>query len=240
MEPILRKTISEIFLSRSQQTPTRIGFQFKPTHSEMGPVGQWKELTFKEFYQECRLISFGLMGVGIQPQEKVVILSNTRIEWSLCDMAILGCKAVTVPIYASNTPEDVAYITVHSESKLMFLEDAKQLEKVLQHEVEKPGTFAKVSRFVVLEPSAVKVAAKFGEAGKKVISLQALRELGREEGKNPNRFDENLKSAQPQDLITICYTSGTTGVPKGVLLNHDNMISVMEDCVELLGPVYFS
>src|SRR4051794_22800740 len=102
MSFILRKTITATFLERVIVTPSRTGYQYKPTYAELGPVGEWKPVSFKEFYQESRLVSCGLMGLGIQPGDKIVILSNTRFEWSLCDMAILGAKGITVPIYASH------------------------------------------------------------------------------------------------------------------------------------------
>src|SRR5690349_19331548 len=110
MDAILKSTITQTFLERVKTDPFYLGFQFKPTYPEMGPVGQWTEMSYQKFFLECRMISFGLERLGIRPGDKVAILSNTRIEWSMTDMAILGAKTVTVPIYASNTPEDIAYI----------------------------------------------------------------------------------------------------------------------------------
>jgi len=239
MAYILQKTITETFLVRAQSTPTAVGFQFKPTYEDMGPVGSWKEYTFKEFYQECRLASFGLMGLGIKPGDKVALLSNSRVEWSLSDMAILGAKGVTVPIYASNTPDDVIYIVRHCEARVIILEDSKQLQKILDKQVEQPGCLPLVEKIIVFEPSAMRFAAQYNESAKHVITFQALKELGRrEEAKEPTRFEQNLTSAKPEDLITICYTSGTTGVPKGVMITHDNIMSVLEDCVALLGTYW--
>jgi long-subunit acyl-CoA synthetase (AMP-forming) len=123
MPLITRKTITETFLERVKYTPDAVGFQFKPSDPSQGPMDVWRHVTFKQFYEECKTISFGLMALGIQKGDKVVILSNTRYEWSLCDMAILGAKATTVPIYASNTPEDVLYSLNHAEARVAILED---------------------------------------------------------------------------------------------------------------------
>jgi long-chain acyl-CoA synthetase len=237
MPPITRPTISQTFLDRVKATPNKVGFQYKPTYSELGPIDQWKEVTFREFYNEARIVSFGLMGLGLKPGEKVVILSNTRFEWSLCDVAILGAQATTVPIYASNIADDVVYIAEHADARILILEDAKQLHKILEKRAENPACLPQVEKMIVLEPSAMNLAARYLEGTKNVITLQALKELGRrEEIKTPERFDHNLSSAKPGDLITICYTSGTTGIPKGVILTHDNLMSVLEDTAKSLSP----
>jgi len=241
MSPIKRSivcsTLSQTFLDRVQASPNKVGFQYKPTYSELGPIDRWKEVTFKEFYNDARVVSFGLMGLGIRPEDKIVILSNTRYEWSLCDIAILGASAITVPIYASNIAEDVVYIAEHAEARILILEDAKQLQKILEKKVETPSCLSHVEKIVVLEPAAMNLAARYLEGTKNVITLQALKELGRrEEIKAPGRFDANLRAAGPHDLITICYTSGTTGIPKGVILTHDNLMSVLEDTVKSLSP----
>lgn len=235
MLPITRKTVTEIFLERVKATPSAIGFQFKPTHSEMGAVGVWKQVTYKEFYQDCRLVSYGLMGMGIQPGDKVGIFSNTRFEWSQVDMAILGARAITVPIYASNTPEDVTYIVEHSEIRIIFAEDLKQLVKILEQKQAHPSSMPKLEKIIVFEPAAVMGSARFGALSKMVLTLQASRELGkREEARDPSRFDQNLLGAQPSDILTLCYTSGTTGVPKGAMITHDNMVSVLEDASKIV------
>lgn len=221
---ILGKTIGEIYLERVRATPHTVGFQYKPTYRDAGPVGTWKPVTFREFNSECRLVSFGLMGLGLKPGDRVAIASNTRYEWPLVDMAILGASAVTVPIYASNTAQDMAYILEHSGAKIAVVENARQLEKVLERRDE----FKKLEKIIVLDPISMQVAAGLHD----VMTLQAVKELGRrEEARAPERFENQLRGANPQDLISICYTSGTTGIPKGAMITHDNMVSVLEDCV---------
>lgn len=217
---ILTKTISENFLERVKATPDQIGFQYKID-------SEWKTVTFRQFHDECRLVSFGLMGLEIKKGDKVALLSGTRYEWNLFDLAILGCGAVTVPIYPSNTAEDVEYILNHSESTAVVLEDAKQLEKVLAR--REKLKFLKT--IVVIDPAAMASAKKAPD----VMTVAAVKEIGkRQEARNPIQFEKNLRDAKPEDLITICYTSGTTGVPKGVMLSHDNFVSVMEDGVAYL------
>jgi long-chain acyl-CoA synthetase len=217
---ILRPTITETFLDRVKLTPNALGFQYK--------LGIWKQFTFREFYDECRLTGFGLLGLGVQPGDRVAILSNTRYEWALIDMAILGARGVTVPIYPSSTVDDVAYLLEHSEARIAFVENRAQLEKVMTHRER----LAKLERIVVLDPMALLIVPDRTD----LVTLQALQEIGRrEEAREPARFDRNLRDAKPEDVITICYTSGTTGTPKGVMITHDNVMSVLEDCVQVIA-----
>jgi long-chain acyl-CoA synthetase len=248
MPLIIRKTIGQTFLARIQSSPTRVGFRYRPTTSETGdPLPQgpsspnnWTDLTFRQFYDRARLISFGLMSLDVRPGESVAILSNTRFEWSLCDIAILGARAVTVPIYPSNIASDVAYILENSDARVAIVEDAEQLAKLLELAERSPDPVPRLEQIVVIDPAAMRTAHAAGRDGKKprytILSLQALRELGRrEEGRSPKLFNENLASAEPSDVISICYTTGTTGKPKGAVLTHENMMAVLEDCVERLG-----
>jgi long-chain acyl-CoA synthetase len=234
---ILCKTITETFLERVKATPDAVAYLFKPTHPDQGPMDAWKQVTFRRFHDEVKETSFGLMGLGVQPGDKVVILSNTRYEWPLSDMAILGASAITVPIYASNIPDDVVHIINHSDARVAILEDAKQLQKLLEKRLEKPDCMPKLEKIVVIEPSAMSLAARHQNATKDVLTLKALQEIGRrEEAKAPRRFENHLRSAKPEDLITICYTSGTTGVPKGAMITHDCAISVIEDAIAVIKP----
>jgi long-chain acyl-CoA synthetase len=224
---ILRKTITETFLERVKTTPNAVGFTFKAADTP----GQWKSVTFRAFFDECRLVSFGLTHLGLEPGDRAAILSATRYEWTLSDMAILGAGGVTVPIYSSNTPADVGFILEHSEAKVAFVEDAHQLEKILDLREKDRSVLPALKQIVVLDPAAMAVLPSYRETSRDVITIQALKELGRrEETREPQRFEKRLASASAEDPITICYTSGTTGQPKGVLITHDNIMSVLEDC----------
>ncbi len=224
---ILGKTVGDVFLARLEKSPKRIGYRFKPTAPESGPVGQWKGLSFEDFSDSMTAIAQGLIALGVKPGERVIIASNTRVEWALADFAILGCRAITVPIYASNTEEDFTYILNHSEARVAFVEDAKQLQKLLN---QKPK-LQYLEKIIVMDPGALRLAPENPD----VISLHSLQSVGRsEEARNPGRIKRNFREAQPDELITICYTSGTTGVPKGVMLTHDNIMSVLDDVVGAL------
>lgn len=92
---------------------------------------EWKGITWKRHYDDVRLASLGLLSLGLKAGEKAAILSNTRYEWKVADLAILGARGVAIPIYASNTADEAGYILNHAEVQIVFVEDDKQLAKVL-------------------------------------------------------------------------------------------------------------
>ncbi len=224
---VIEPTLTRTFLSRVKKTPNRPAFRFKPDPKE----DQWEDITFGQFGDACERVSLGLIGLGIRPGDRVALLSNTRYEWALCDMAILGARAVTVPIYPSSTAQDVALILENSGARALIVEDALQLRKLLSIRDAKPNALPALERILVIEPSAMVHARNH----KEISALQVLIELSERERKRggASTFEKNLLDARPEDLVTICYTSGTTGTPKGVMLTHANFSSVLEDCLAL-------
>jgi long-chain acyl-CoA synthetase len=221
----LGKTIGETVIERCRRSPGALAFRYRSTNAVLSPKGGWREVTFGEFRQECEQASLALHHLGVKKGDSVALLSRSRYEWVLADIAILGCAAVSVPIYPSLTEAEIIHLIRHSEAKIAFVEDEVQLAKILPRLRDLPA----LERIVVLETSR---AALPGE----VLSLFALLKIGENERRiHPNRFEETLLGLKPEDLFTICYTSGTTGVPKGAMLVHSNLTSVLTDCAKAFG-----
>ncbi|HEX3698030.1 MAG TPA: long-chain fatty acid--CoA ligase [Polyangia bacterium] len=221
------KTAVEMWKRRVAASAGKPAFQHK--------VGAaWTIMTYAEADAVAREIAAGLIAQGVVPGDRICVLAQTRLEWVLCDLGILLAGAVTVPIYASNTPEQCEFIIRDAGAKVVILEDAAQIDKLipLRHRLftvmslvhmagdatlERPD--AKGRTFVPLA-EAVQGAADF------VQSLEGLRAAGRAwTGAHPDELDKHSERVGPDSTFTIIYTSGTTGTPKGVVLTHENLAS---------------
>ncbi len=198
-------TVGEMFLARVAETPDRDAFYYPELPSE-----EWKTLKWKEVDERVRAISGGLMALGIDHEERVAILSATRVEWILADIGILCAGAATTTIYPSNTPEECAFILVDSETRIVIAEDDSQVDKLIEVRDQIPHVF----KVVTLQGST-------SDDGW-VITLKALEAVGRDYNRqNPTAFTDRIAATRSDHLATLIYTSGTTGMPKGVELLHD-------------------
>ncbi len=163
-------------------------------------------ISYPELGAISREIARGLIALGIEARARVGILSGTRPEWTLADCGALCAGAVVVPVYHTNSPAECAYVVGHSEARLVFCEDADQVEKIQRIRDELP----QLERIVVLD----------GEADG-AIALSELRLLGA--GVPERAVEERVSGTSPEDLATLVYTSGTTGPPKGCRITHANL-----------------
>ncbi len=187
--------------------------------------GMWLSTTWSEYGDWVRDIANALMDAGIQRGDKVSILSQTRFEWVVVDLAIMSIGAVTAPVYHSNTEEQVYYIADHSVSKFAFVEDQEQLDKMLAIWNKLPN----IEQIIVFEKFSL-------EKNLKVSSLSSFRKKGKVFAQNnPEKFHIELQKGNSEDLISFIYTSGTTGHPKAGMINSRNVISVIKHLVGLYG-----
>ena len=165
--------------------------------------------TWEQFYEQVKTVAKSLMALGVKKDDKVNIISYTCYPWVIADFGITSIGGSTVGIYQSNLPQDCKYIINHSDAVLVFAEDESQLKKLLEIRKEIPDI-----RKVVLFNGSY-------NDDDWVISFDEFLELG----KNipDETFYERVDAVTPQDTAGIVYTSGTTGVPKGAVLTHDNI-----------------
>src|SRR6185295_1410110 len=132
-EKLTRKTksIAQLLATRVQETPDREAYRY--------PVGeQWRSMTWRQTGERVKALAAGLLSLGLHREERVGILCNTRVEWLLCDLGILSAGGATTTVYPSSTAEECAFILADSDTKYIFAEDAKQVEKLRSHKGELP------------------------------------------------------------------------------------------------------
>ena len=213
---LIQTSLTHTFRNRILQSADRIAFKRKVR-------GIWEEITYQEYYNFVQEICFSLLESGVERGDRIALLSQSRTEWAFADMAILSCGAITVPIYQSNLASEIEYILKNSEAKAVFVENETQLEKVLSIQNNVPS----LKTIVIFE---YKNAQVLGNA----IPLEEFCQKGLKR-KDPKVFDDLLQKNKPEDTATIVYTSGTTGLPKGVVLTHANFISELSDIESTIG-----
>ncbi|MES2593654.1 MAG: long-chain fatty acid--CoA ligase [Bacteroidota bacterium] len=170
--------------------------------------GQWKTYSTQYFADSVNYLSYGLLGLGVQREDKIAIISNNRPEWNFADFAIQQSGAVSVPIYPTISESDLNFILNDAQVKYIFVSSADLYKKAKTIAANAPSV-KEIFTFNKIE--GAKHWSELLEAGKK----------------SPKKAEvEAVKNTiKPNDLLTILYTSGTTGNPKGVMLSHNNLLS---------------
>jgi long-chain acyl-CoA synthetase len=208
-------TLARMFWSRVERSGDRPAQMVKRG-------GRWETLDWSQVGTQVRELALGLLALGLRPGEAVALLSRSRAEWVQVDFAILSVGGITVPIYPTYTAEQVAYIVNDAEARLLVVEDASQLAKVL----EVRGRMAGLGRIVVIE----------GHEGQDPTRLgwEALRQLGRDHAATFGPvLAARVATADSNEVATIVYTSGTTGPPKGVVQTHANHIAMLASVTQV-------
>lgn len=170
--------------------------------------GQWESISTQEYVDQSNQLSRGLLKLGIQPNDKIAIISTSnRNEWNICDIGILQTGAQTVPIYPTICKDDYEYVINHSEAIYCFVSDVEVLDKLNQ----------------IKDKTKLKGIYTFNDIGGEK-SWKELLELGKD-SKSQKEVEERKDAIKSDDLATLIYTSGTTGQPKGVMLSHNNIVS---------------
>ncbi len=183
--------------------------------------GRWVPVSWRECGEWVAAIAFGLKALGIGKGDRVALFSENRIEWTFADLATLALGAVTVPIYASSSPEQLRYIVDHSGARAIFVNSAAMAEKMARIRDRLPG----LEKVIIFSPA--------GEKKNYDLSLEALCRLGLEHAAS-QELKDLYRELAPEDLATIMYTPGTTGPPKGCMLSHDNIIYICQSIAHIL------
>jgi long-chain acyl-CoA synthetase len=176
---------------------------------------QWRELTYGEMGEAVDEIARGLVDLGIEVGDRVCILAETRVEWTLASLGISAAGAVVVPVYPTNSPGECKWVAGNSGARAIFCENEGQRAKIEEVRDELPD----VEHVIGIDDGG-------GE-----LTLDELRARGRD--RDRDELAGRQERVNPDDAYTIVYTSGTTGAPKGVVLTHANAMSVCQMVEEL-------
>lgn len=185
--------------------------------------GKWQSISWTEYFDQAAQIGAALSELGIKKGDRVAIFGNTRVEWAVADCGILGIGAVTIPIYQSSIPSEAEYIINNADVKVLFVENQALLEKW---------------RTISYNTTSVEWVIPFevtNSGDSRVIQFSRFLEMGqRKLQESSDFFISSCEDRQRDELATIVYTSGTTGVPKGVMISHEQIMSEIEDVFRVL------
>ena len=194
----------------------------KPDALQVKIGGRYEPISHRTLADRVRRVAVGLRRLGIQPGDRVAILSENRPEWAIADYACLTARLTDVAVYPTLPPQQIAYILKDSGAVAVFVSTAAQAQKIAEIRRELPTL-----RYVIA----------FDEIGREAdMQLLAVEERGREgeTAQSIAAFRDEALQVKPDDLATLIYTSGTTGEPKGVMLTHDNLYSNVMGAVNLI------
>jgi long-chain acyl-CoA synthetase len=187
--------------------------------------GIWQSFTWKDYYEKVKYFSLGLLSLGFKPGDKICILGDNKPEWIWAEVAAQAARGSAVGIFTDCVPAEVKYYLEDSESVVLVARDQEQTDKGLEVKDELPS----LKKIVYWEEKGMwsyddPILAGFDE----------VLELGREyEKAHPSLFEENVEKGNADDIAVLCYTSGTTGNPRGAMLSHRQVMTILQHVWEL-------
>lgn len=219
-------------MKKTNHTPTKtIGqsiLSFRTRQAEKAVIfkksSAWHSKTWPAYYNDIKNLGAGLVSLGVTPQDRVAIMSSTRYEWSVMDLATMGIQAVVVSVYQNSTSDDIQFILNNSEAKILILENTSALKTWLKIQKSCPS----VQHVIVIDDDPLNQTKilKWDQVLEKGVALLKT---------SPNTFENLCSEITPEHIATLLYTSGTTGIPKGVVITHTQVISEVSEAFPIFG-----
>ncbi len=183
-------------------------------------LGIWQEFTWQASYAQVRDIALGLIALGLQRGDRVATVGDNDRFYVWAYLGMLAVGGVQVGLYTDAGSEEMKYIVEHNDAVFVFAKDQEQCDKLLDVRERLP----KVKRVIYWDDRGL-----WNYDDPWLISFEEVQAMGRAlHADQPNRFEDEVAAGRGDDLAVLCYTSGTTGLPKGAMLTHTNMIFATE------------
>ena len=202
-------TIPALFQARCAELGEAVAMREKD-------LGIWLSWSWNDWFENARTVAGGLAALGLTKGDVISILSEDRKEWVWIDHGAMGLGLISSGIYTTDAAKQVEYLVNDSGTKVLFVENDEQLDKYLTVRDAMPG----LVKCVVIDPEGL-----HDFEDEQVIFLDELYRLGRAHAEaNPGFFERAIANVQPDDTAILVYTSGTTGMPKGAMVSHGNIM----------------
>ncbi|MFC1882120.1 AMP-binding protein [Thermodesulfobacteriota bacterium] len=180
--------------------------------------GIWRPITWQDYFENVKYIALGLISLGLEEGDKVSMIGDNRPEGLWAEMATLCARGVGVWLFQDSLIDEVRYIIDHSDTRFLFGEGQEEVDKAISIFNECP----KLQKIIWDDPKGMR---NYDEDY--LISLKEVQQLGRElEKEKPDLFEELINKGSGEEVALLFYTSGTTALPKGALLSHNNMLTM--------------
>ena len=219
-------TAGTVCTSRATPSSRRCAHEPRRIRRPAGPAPPhrrrvWETLTWADYGGGAE-VTAGLAELGSGAGEQVGIFSNNRVEWHLADFGALANGSVTVPLYQTSSPEQVAYVLGHAEARVCFVENQELLARVLEVGDELPSSTG----------SSCSRTATASTTRSSSASPSSARSARPACSATPASSTTRADAVEPEQLATLVYTSGTTGPPKGTMISHANIMWTIRSAVE--------
>ncbi len=208
------QTVPQFFMHQVQtQPPDKVAARQKE-------FGIWREFTWADSYEQVRDFAMGLIALGVQRGDKICTVGDNDRQYLWVYLGLQAAGATQVGLFTDATPTEMAYVIEHSDATFVLAKDQEQCDKMLEIRDRIPN----VRKVIYWDDQGL-----WNYDDPWLVPFADVQNLGRELARRePERFDTEVALGQAGDIAMLCYTSGTTGLPKGVMLSHGNILSTIE------------
>ena len=217
----MTRTLVTRIRDRAASTPAAVAMREKR-------LGVWHEITWATYWDSVLDVAHALLSLGVQPGDRVAIQAENRPEWLILDIATIAVRGVTVGLYPTNPSTEVQYLLADSGAEIHLAEDQEQAEKVMEVIDTLPG----VRKIIHVEPRGFR---KWRDDERFLFWDDFLEMGARHRAEHPGEVERRMADAAGEDVITLVYTSGTTGPPKGAMLTNDNFAFCVDKVINEEG-----